>query len=221
MYKKFIALVLIVITIASVLTASFTYLALSKSPEQESSYGTATSTTISPSVPSTTPNQENNPVSPSPSQTVPAQPASQSPASTSANASTPTQAPASADAPEYAPDSAYPEGMRAWLPYASLVMLSPTNQTYVGSDLTLSVSGGIVINSNLSLSYSLDGGSRVPIPIELKTPEGLGLTMQQSISGSVPLPSLSNGSHVIVVFGDLGFNSLRGKITVCFEVQAA
>jgi len=48
--------------------------------------------------------------------------------------------------PEYAPDADDPEGTRAWLPYASLVMLSPVNQTYTTNNLTLSVSGGIVIS---------------------------------------------------------------------------
>jgi len=220
MNKKFIVLVLIIITVASVLAASFTFLALSKSPEQESLSTTATSTTITPSMSSATPNQESNYASSSPSQAAPAQSASQSPTSASSNASTPTQTSSSTGAPEYAPDSAYPEGTRAWLPYASLVMLSPVNQTYTTNNLTLSVSGGIVISVQPQVSYSLDGGPRVPVPIELKKPEGLGLTMQQSISGSVVLPPLSNGSHVVVLYGDLGFDSLRGKITVYFEVQA-
>jgi len=107
--------------------------------------------------------------------------------------------------------------MAAWKPYGSLVMLSPSNQTFTTNNVALTVSGGIVINVQPSLSYSIDGGPRTPITVELTN-----VTMaQKSISGSITLTQLANGSHVIVLYGDLGFDSRRGKITVCFEVQAA
>jgi hypothetical protein len=222
MNKTLIALALIIIAVASVLIASFTFLALSKSPEQESLPTPTTSTTISPSVPSATPSQGNNSASASPSQTSPAQPASQSTTPASSNASTPTQTSSSTGTPEYASDSAYPEGTRAWLPYGSFGMFSPANQTYTTNNLILNVTGGAISGDAYVpvLSYSLDGGQRVPVPITLTKPEGLGLTFQRVKSGSVVLPPLSNGSHVVVLYGDLGFDSRRGKITVYFEVQA-
>jgi hypothetical protein len=101
-------------------------------------------------------------------------------------------------------------------------MLSPTNQTYTTNNLVLNVTGGAISADAYIpvLSYSLDGGQRVLVPITLMKPEGLGLTFQRVISGSIALPLLSNGSHILVLFGDLGFESRRGKVTVYFEVQA-
>lgn len=222
MNKKFIALALIMITVASVLAASFTFLALSKSPEQESLSTTATSTTITPSMPSTTPNQESNSAASSLSQAAPTQSASQSPTPASSNTSTPTQTSSSTDAPEYAPDSAYPEGIRDWLPWGSFGMFSPANQTYTTNNLILNVTGGVISGDSYLpyLSYSLDGGPRIPVPITLTKPEGLTLTFQRIISGSVVLLPLSNGIHILVLYGDLGFDSRKGKVTVYFDVEA-
>lgn len=214
MNKTVTALALIVIAIASAFTGSFAYLALINSPEQESPFTTATSTTVTPSTPSATPNQENK-IPPSPSQ--PSTSSSTSPSTSPASSPTPTQTQTQTSNP--APDSAYPEGIRAWLPYGTFVILSPANQTYTTNILTLNVSGGVIAGDPY-LSYSLDGGPRVPVPITLTKPEGFGLTFQQVISGSVVLPPLANGSHVIVLYGDLGFDSRKGKVTVYFEVQA-
>ena len=99
-------------------------------------------------------------------------------------------------------------------------MISPTNQTYNTNNLSINVIGVIIAVGNPYLSYSLDGGPRQPIAIGLKKPEGLEVTMQRQISGSVTLPPLTNGTHVIVLFADLGFDSRKAKETVYFEVEA-
>lgn len=80
--------------------------------------------------------------------------------------------------------------------------------------------GGNIIAGNPYLSYSLDGGPRIPMKIELEkvTIENVTL-MQRSISGSVVLPQLANGSHVIVLYADLGVESRKGKETVYFDIE--
>ena len=200
------ASVLIIITIASALTGSLMYLAIINSHDNKSlsTSPLAISTPIFDSS-----NQENNSASPSPIQPTASQTTTPSPTSPSTPLSTPT--PVSTTAP----DSAYPEGLKEWLPYGTLAILSPTNQTYNTTTLTLNVSGGIVIATNPSLSYSLDGSPRIPITLELTK---VSMT-QTSVSASASLPNLANGSHVIVVYGDLGFESRKARVTVNFEVK--
>ena len=223
MNKTVIALALIIIAIASALTASFAYLVLLKSPEQDSSSSTETATTITPSPSSAASNQENNSTTPSASQPSTSSPASASlsPATSSPASPSPTQTETPAYTP--APDSAYPEGIRAWLPYGTFVILSPANQTYTTNNLILNVTGGVISGDSYLpyLSYSLNGGQRVLVPITLTKPEVLAFTFQRVISGSIALPPLSNGSHVIVLYGDLGFDSRKGKVTVYFDVELA
>lgn len=195
---------LITITIASALAGSIAYLAVINSQDNKSPSASplATSTPIFDSS-----SQETNSASPTPTAT---QTTTPSPTSSSTPTATPTPAPTTA------PDSAYPEGLNNWLPYGTLAVLSLTNQTYNITTLTLNVSGGLVITTNPSLSYSLDGGSRVPLTVELTK-----ISMAQtSISASTSLTNLANGSHVLVVYGDLGFESRKAKITVNFEILA-
>jgi hypothetical protein len=116
-------------------------------------------------------------------------------------------------------DPSYPEGLNGWLPLGTFGFLSPLNQTYTTNSLTVSV-GGVIIAGNPYLAYSLDGAPRKPIPIQLKKPEGLNVTMQRQMSGSVTLPPLANGAHVIVLFADLGVEGRKGKETVYFDVEA-
>ena len=214
MKRTIIALVLITITVASALAGSITYLAMIN-PQDNKSPSTsplATSTPISDSS-----SQETNSASPTPT-------ATQTTTSSPTSSSTPIATPAPpkprpstpAPSPTYAPDSAYPEGLYNWLPYGTLAVLSPTNQTYNITTLTLNVSGGLVIATTPSLSYSLDGGSRVPLTVELTK-----ISMAQtSISASTSLTNLANGSHVLIVYGDLGFESRKAKIIVNFEILA-
>jgi hypothetical protein len=125
---------------------------------------------------------------------------------------TPTQTPT----PTPFVDLPYTEG--GWLPLGVFGPTSPTNQTYNTTSLTLNVMGTIIVGWKPTIDYSLDGGPRTQVPVEL-TP--LGTTEKPSfqirITGSVALPPLANGSHVIVLYGDLG--SQRCKATVYFEVE--
>jgi hypothetical protein len=114
-------------------------------------------------------------------------------------------------------DPSYPEGLDDWLPLGTFGIISPTNRTYTTGTLTLSV-GGVIIAGSPYLSYSLDGGPRIPITLEVKkVSESM---MQRSMSGSIALPPLTNGSHVIVLFADLGVESRKGKQTIYFDVAA-
>jgi len=219
MNRTFTAVTLTAIVLVSVLIVSFAYSGLLNTPEHESPVDTSTSTNVDSSSPSVSPNQESNLTASSPSQ-----PATSSSNSSSVSQSTSSAAPAQTQAPEptFAPDSSYPEGTKDWLPWGSFGMFSPANQTYTTNNLILNVTGGAISSDAYTpiLSYSLDGGQRVLVPITLTKPEGLGLTFQRVISGLIALPPLSNGSHVLVLFGDLGFESRRGKVTVYFAVQA-
>jgi hypothetical protein len=197
MKKIATALTLIIIAITSTLTTSLAYLAMVNPARQESQSSPTSSTASVPSPSSVTPNQENNSSSTSPLQPAPS----------------PSAPYSSAPAPTPLADSSYPEGIEEWLPLGTFGIVSPTNQTYNTNSLFLNVSGVIVAGSP-SLSYSLDEGPRTPITLELKK-----LTMiQVSISGSVALPPLANGSHVIVLYGDLSIESRRGKVTVYFDI---
>jgi hypothetical protein len=104
------------------------------------------------------------------------------------------------------------------MPFGVFVILSPTNQTYNTSSVLLNV-GGEIIAGGPYLAYSLDGGPRIPITIELKPFDpSFHKSFQIAITGSVAPPSSANGPHVIVVYGDLSLESRRSKVTVYFEV---
>ena len=88
-----------------------------------------------------------------------------------------------------------------WLPVGVFGLTSPTNQTYNTNSLMLNVSGTILAGWQPCADYSLDGGPRIPINLEL-TP--LGTTQKPSfqirVTGSAALASLDNGSHIVVVY---------------------
>jgi hypothetical protein len=210
--KPAIALALIIIASVSALTASFAYLVSVSQPSQVSHFPTASSTTPASSPSLITSTQENDSSAMPSSPTIPSASASSSSSPTS-TATSATPAPTPLD------DASYPEGIGEWIPFGNVGMISPTNQTYNTNNLTINVIGIIIVGSPY-LSYSLDGGPRQPIAIELKKPEGLEVTIQRQIFGSVALPPLANGAHVIVLFADLGFDSRKSKETIYFDVEA-
>jgi hypothetical protein len=141
---------------------------------------------------------------------------------TSKEFSSPAATPSSLPSPTpitdstFTPNSAYPEGLSNWLPVATLGVSSPTNQTYHTASVMLNVAGGMIIRTSPSISYSLDGSQLISLTVELTKVS----ILQTFMSASTSLPNLANGSHVIVVYGDLGFESRKAKVTVNFEVQA-
>ncbi len=202
MNKPAIVLVLAVMSLASAFTTSFAYLASVSSLNRESTAPSPASATLTPSPSSATPDNQNSP------------PSLSSPQST-----TPSPSPTRTEAPKQTTldDASYPEGLAEWLPLGVFGIVSPTNGTYTSNTLTLKV-GGTIIAGNPYLSFSLDGGPRTPVPIEVKkVAESM---MQRSISGSVALLTLSDGAHTLVLFADLGLDSRKGKETIYFDVEA-
>ena len=132
----------------------------------------------------------------------------------------PTSAPTLNPTPTFAPfpESDYTEGVNAFLPLGVFGPTSPTNQTYNTNSLLLNVNGSTLVGIHVFADYSLDGGPRIPITLEL-TPLGTAdkPSFQVRIAGSVALPPLDNGSHVVVMYGALG--SKMGKVTVNFDIE--
>ncbi|MCW4017618.1 MAG: hypothetical protein NWF00_02865 [Candidatus Bathyarchaeota archaeon] len=85
-------------------------------------------------------------------------------------------------------------------PIASPVgITSPSNVTYSSNCLILNVSqvGLFVGNIQVSMVYSLDGQPNQTIPLTRQTREN---SFQASLTGTVTLPALSDGSHWITVY---------------------
>jgi hypothetical protein len=106
-------------------------------------------------------------------------------------------------------------------PLGGFGITSPSNKTYNSNTLTLSVTGQVILGSNVELlmTYSLDGQDLLPLPI-VTQPSHPGLTFVGVINGSVSLAQLSEGSHDITVFGDLEANGHHlSQATVYFTVN--
>jgi hypothetical protein len=89
---------------------------------------------------------------------------------------------------------------KASLPITSgIKIISPTNATYSPGLLTLKVSVNALVarNINYSMAYSLDGknNNTIPVAIQTRPKSFIGI-----ITGLVPLPELSEGSHRITVY---------------------
>jgi hypothetical protein len=107
-------------------------------------------------------------------------------------------------------------------PLGNFEISSPSNSTYSSNPLTLSVTGQVIVGSNVKLlmNYSLDGQESLPLPVVVH-PEA-GLPPVGVITGSATLPKLSYGSHSITVFGDLEANGPNlAQATVYFTVQGS
>ena len=91
----------------------------------------------------------------------------------------------------------------------SFEIMSPSNKTYISNRVILQVTGFVIggKNINLSLSYSVDGHEKVPLPIDPKPPED-HYSFIGHYSKSITITGLSDGIHWIVVFGDLKFNGV-------------
>jgi hypothetical protein len=89
------------------------------------------------------------------------------------------------------------------LPFASgMGIVSPTNgATYTSGYVTLNVSQTIMAAANIhySLVYSLDGQANDSVPLTTKSAYE-GSMFQEFLSGTVNLPSLSDGAHRITVY---------------------
>lgn len=104
----------------------------------------------------------------------------------------------------------------------SFEIKSPTNMTHTSNEVVLTVTGFVfgAKNINLSLSYSVDGKGKRLLPIDPKPPED-HFSFIGHYSKSVKIAGLSDGTHWIVVFGDLKVNGISefGEIIVYFTIN--
>ena len=115
------------------------------------------------------------------------------------------------------------------LPFASPVgIVSPINgATYTSSYVTLNVSQTILAAANIhySIVYSLDGQANESVPLTTK-PAYEGSMLQGFLSGTVNLPSLSDGAHRITVYETIDVETSSpqhgtAQDTVYFTVKTA
>lgn len=104
-------------------------------------------------------------------------------------------------------------------------ILSPSNGTYGSTLLTLKVAVTALVGGNIyiSMDYSLDRKTNVPIPLLINHHEN---SFQATITGSVSLPELSEGSHSITVYAkyDLATtppHSATDNVTVYFTIDSS
>lgn len=104
----------------------------------------------------------------------------------------------------------------------SFEIKSPSNMTYTSNKVVLWVTGFVIgaRNINLSLSYSVDGKGKIPLPIDPRPPED-SYSFIGRYSESITIPGLSDGVHWIVVFGDQKVNGVSefGEATVYFTIN--
>ena len=107
-------------------------------------------------------------------------------------------------------------------PLGNFEISSPSGSGYSSNPVTLSVTGQVIVGSNVHLimNYSLDGQESLPLPVVVQP---LGeYQFAGVITGSVTLPNLSDGSHSITVFADLEANGPNlAQETVYFTVQGS
>lgn len=136
---------------------------------------------------------------------------------------------------QYAQDGRY-------FPLASPInVTSPSNSTYSSSLLTLNITFRLVLNldrTNITMFYSVDGRDNVTIPVSgtfvpievIRTYENgtteksISIFSYYVITGCVPLPQLSEGSHEITVYGEyrhVGESNFDvfDNSTVCFTIN--
>jgi hypothetical protein len=84
---------------------------------------------------------------------------------------------------------------------SGLGIISPTNTTYTHGSLSLKVMMVSLVggNSEISVTYSLDGKANVTVPIVIK---GHEKSFQATITGSAALPELPEGSHNVTVYSE-------------------
>ena len=104
----------------------------------------------------------------------------------------------------------------------SFEIKSPTSIKHTSNEVVLTVTGFVfgAKNINLSLSYSVDGKGKRLLPIDPKPPED-HFSFIGHYSKSVKINGLSDGTHWIVVFGDLKVNGVSefGESIVYFTIN--
>jgi hypothetical protein len=113
-------------------------------------------------------------------------------------------------------------------PYTSgISIISPQNTTYGLEPLTLEINETVLFNYNINhhITYSVDGADNITIPRQTSDSEGIDPYIGE-ITGTVPLPELSKGSHYISVYQEtmypdhLSITAWQySKVTVYFTVN--
>ena len=104
-----------------------------------------------------------------------------------------------------------------FVPFAELTIISPTNQTYNSNFLTLTFTASFLVETtNRTVTYSIDGQPQITIT---------GLQYNRNVSwettnGTIPLPYLSNGSHLIEMSGKISTTNLTVSTLVHFTINS-
>ena len=104
----------------------------------------------------------------------------------------------------------------------SFEIKSPTSMKHTSNEVVLTVTGFVfgAKNISLSLSYSVDGKGKRLLTIDPKPPED-HFSFIGHYSKSITITDLSDGTHWIVVFGDLKVNGVSefGESIVYFTIN--
>jgi hypothetical protein len=94
-------------------------------------------------------------------------------------------------------------------PLSFFAITSPVNTTYNSDIITLNIGGQVIRAANIELfmNYSIDGQESLLFPV-VEQPRSLNDQYVGIITGTINLEKLSEGSHIITVFGDLKANDL-------------
>lgn len=89
-------------------------------------------------------------------------------------------------------------------------IISPSNTTYRHGLLSLKVMMVSLVagNSERSMTYSLDGKANVTVPLVI---QGHDRSFQATITGSVTLPELPEGSHSVTVYSEYALYSFTAN----------
>ena len=83
-----------------------------------------------------------------------------------------------------------------FVPYGTITIISPTNQTYNSNFLTLNFTASFSVATNKTITYSIDGQPQITIA-------GLqynGDVLWETTNGTIPLPYLHNGAHLLEMY---------------------
>ncbi len=105
-----------------------------------------------------------------------------------------------------------------FVPFGTVTITSPTNQTYHSNQLVLIFSVVFSIPKTRTVTYNIDNRTRATIlGLEYNTTSPLW----ETANGTVPLPELAAGPHILEVYAATGYDQVlpgTGYATVYFSI---